>query len=281
VYYLRRLIDKALLEPAECWLFAANGTTINVVGEKTLNVHVGDLTITTRFVISNSVTEPMLGVIYWKNNRVIWDFAKDLLLVNGRKFELITRESRTMCRRVMAMKNTVIPARSQAIVLGRVEMNRMYPEAARYMWTTAANELKGGVSIARAILLERLDMLPILVLNSSSVPMNVAAHLILSNLSMAECVEEREGGEIKDKESDYAHLTGLSKGIDGSVTREQEARLTTLLRQYSDEFSKNELDLGETPLAKHRIDTGGARPMRQSLRRQPSHLLDKIDEHVK
>jgi len=53
-----------------------------------------------------------------------------------------------------------------------------------------------------------------------------------------------------------------------------------ILKRYSDVFSKGELDLGETPLAKHRIDTGYARPMRQTFRRQPFHLLDKIDGHV-
>jgi len=57
-----RFIDTTLLEPAECRLFAANGTTINVIGEMTLDMHVGDLTIPTRFVISSYVTEPMLGV---------------------------------------------------------------------------------------------------------------------------------------------------------------------------------------------------------------------------
>jgi len=41
-----------------------------------------------------------------------------------------------------------------------------------------------------------------------------------------------------------------------------------------------ELDLGETSLAAHQIDTGDARPMRQTLWRQPHHLLDKIDENV-
>jgi len=68
------------------------------------------------------------------------------------------------------------------------------------------------------------------------------------------------------------------KGIDGSVTGEQAEGLTKLLRRYSDVFSKNELDLVETPLAKHRIDMGDARPIRQMLRKQPFHLLDKIDE---
>jgi len=70
-------------------------------------------------------------------------------------------------------------------------------------------------------------------------------------------------------------------GIDGSVTSEQAEGLTGLLKRYSDVFSRNELDLGVTPLAKHRIDTGDMRPIGQTLRKQPFHLLEKIDEHVK
>jgi len=87
----RKLVDEAAMEPAGCRFFAANGTTINVVGQIILNVHVGDLTIPTRFVVSDNVTEPMLGVNWLRRNRIIWNFAKDLLLVNGRKFNLIPR----------------------------------------------------------------------------------------------------------------------------------------------------------------------------------------------
>jgi len=63
-----------------------------VVGEKTLDVHVGDLTIPTRFVVSSNVTKPMLGVNWWRANRIIWDFAKDLLIVNGEVFDMILEE---------------------------------------------------------------------------------------------------------------------------------------------------------------------------------------------
>jgi len=121
----RKLIDEATMEPAGCRLFAANGTTINVVGEIILNVHVGDLTIPTRFVVSDNVTEPMLGVIWLKRNRIIWDFSKDKLLVNGRKFSLISRHSKSLCRRIVSIENTLIPPRSQMILPGRIEMNRM------------------------------------------------------------------------------------------------------------------------------------------------------------
>jgi len=199
----RRLNDGSLLEAAECLFFAANGTTINVVGEKTLNVQVGNLTIPTRSLVSDNVTEPMLGVNWLGSNRVIWDFAKDVLLVNGRKFELVTRESRVMCRMVVAIKNTVIErsmkvkdykarsvqsamsatsAAEVPIVPGKVEMNRMNLEHTGCVWTTEANELRRGLSVARTIMPEKLDMVPVLVLNSSNVDKKVAAHTILLNL---------------------------------------------------------------------------------------------------
>jgi len=134
--------------------------------------------------------------------------------------------------------------------------------------------------VAKTIIPERLDMVPVLVFNSSDVAKEVADHTILSQLSIAECVE---GGEMEMDvgNNNHDYLTGLTKGLVENVTKKQEGQLTKLLRRFSNVFSKNELDLGETPLAKHRIHTGDAKPMRQTLRRQPFHLLKKIDEHVK
>ncbi len=45
-------------------------------------------------------------------------------------------------------------------------------------------------------------------------------------------------------------------------------------------FSKDEYDLGRTPLMTHTIDTGDARPIRQGLRRHPQAYLDVIDSEV-
>jgi len=59
------------MEPAGCRLFAANGTTISVIGAIILNVRVGELTIPTRFVVSYSVSEPMLGVHWLRRNRIV------------------------------------------------------------------------------------------------------------------------------------------------------------------------------------------------------------------
>jgi len=278
----RKLTSDEILEPAECRLFAANGTVINVVGEVTMKIRVGDLILPTRFVVSDNVTKPMLRVEWLRCNRMIWDFTKDILLVNRKVFPLVPGEKNGMCRRVVASEKVTIPARSLAIVPGRVEMNRMSSDSEGSVWTTEVSELKNGVNVARAILPESLDDLPILVLNSSDEPCEIHEHTILAELSLAKCAEQpkNEALTTRVEGQSYTHLGKLLDGVDGSVTEPQRAELARTLREYADVFSTGELDLGETSLAAHRIDTGNANPIRQTLRRQPFHLLDKIDENV-
>jgi len=150
------------------------------------------------------------------------------------------------------------------------------------VWTTEVSELRNGVNVARAILPERLDDLPIFVLNSSTEPCEINADTILTELTLAKCAKENDKNELTAEKGDrsYKHLSKLMEGVDERVSKEQRLELIKIPREYSDVFSTGELDLGETSLATHQIDIGDARPMRQTLRRQPCHLLDKIDEHV-
>jgi len=150
------------------------------------------------------------------------------------------------------------------------------------VWTTEVSELKNGGNVARAILLERLDDLPILVLNSSDEPCKIHEHTILAELLLAKCADQLEDETLITQEGDqsYAHLSKLLDCVDIGVTEQQRAELVRTLREYAAVFSTGELDLGETSLATHRIDTGDAMPIRQTLRRQPFHLLDKNVENV-
>ena len=75
------------------------------------------------------------------------------------------------------------------------------------------------------------------------------------------------------------HLGPLIEQLN-DLTDEERAGAASLIHQYGDVFSKHEFDLGCTPLLRHRIDTGTARPLRQGLRRHPQAYLDVIDERV-
>jgi len=96
-------------------------------------------------------------------------------------------------------------------------------------------------------------------------------------------VDDPDEVEVADsiQGTGYEHLEGLVEKVDASVNDGQRDCLTSILREFADIFSTGELDLGDTTSSQHRIDTGTAPPTRQTLRRQPYHLLEKIDTHVK
>ena len=56
--------------------------------------------------------------------------------------------------------------------------------------------------------------------------------------------------------------------------------LEKLFNEYHEVFSKSEFDLGETNVTTHKIDTGVARPIKQSLRYHPRCTLEAIDKQV-
>jgi len=209
-----------------------------------------------------------------------WDFAKDILMIHNSVCHLVPGEETGSCRRLVATERVIVQPRSQAIIPRRVEMSRMCGSPEDGVWTTEASELDNGVNVVRTILPERLDNLPILVLNVSNEPCEIRAETILTELSLATCAEDDNEKALTAGEGErfYKHLSRLLEGVDERVSERHRLELIKMLREYVDVFSTGEHDLGETSLATHQIDTGDARPIRQTLRRQPFHLLDKIDE---
>jgi len=84
-------------------------------------------------------------------------------------------------------------------------------------WTTEVSELRNGVNVA-----ERLNNLPISVLNSSDQPCEIQTDTILTKLSLAEC----DGGNDEeilttpDGDQSYLHLSKLLEGIDDDVSED-------------------------------------------------------------
>ena len=54
----------------------------------------------------------------------------------------------------------------------------------------------------------------------------------------------------------------------------------SLLKEYSDIFSKDDLDLGRTDLTKHEIKLTDYTPFKQGYRRIPPHLYDQVKSHL-
>ena len=76
------------------------------------------------------------------------------------------------------------------------------------------------------------------------------------------------------------HVRPSVDSLPGDLTESERLQAIDLICGYAHIFSKDEFDLGRTHLITHNIDTGNAKPIRQSLRRHPLSHLSIIDEHV-
>jgi len=99
--------------------------------------------------------------------------------------------------------------------------------------------------------------------------------LSLGNLEEAVPIGAKEDGAEKDE--DYSHIDSVISGTDESLSTKQRGAFKKLLIKYSNVFLKGDHDLGCATAVKHRIDTVSSRPIRQSLRPQPSHYVAEID----
>lgn len=68
------------------------------------------------------------------------------------------------------------------------------------------------------------------------------------------------------------HLKQVLEDSAQHLDKEQKAKLTGLLCDYQDVFAKNEFDLGSFTEMEHAVDTDGAKPSKQRMRRTPACL---------
>ena len=68
--------------------------------------------------------------------------------------------------------------------------------------------------------------------------------------------------------------------ISSNLTQEQDERLRSLLQKHIDIFSKDDSDIGDCDMIKHRIDLIDDTPFKQRHRRIPPSMIDEVRQHI-
>jgi len=146
-----------------------------------------------------------------------------------------------------------------------------------------------GVLVARAVVDASVGTVPVRVVNLSKAEVKLQKGYIVGELQEVQEVRDVKGGSapsipvVEAPESAIpSHLVELydrcSQGIDSDDVRNQ---LACLLIARQGAFAKDKLDLGNFKLAKHSINTGGANPVRQAVRRTPKGFEGEDEKYLK
>src|SRR6218665_1709653 len=271
-------------------LHAANGTSIRVLGEVTLRCRVADMEIEAKCLVTRQVTELIFGLDWLEKQDVHWSFGGRWINIRGRTMSIYDQPKLAECRRIVAVRDVKIPARSEM----DVETYAVLPnlKTSTTQWATRSQLLPSGLVVAGTLLPQRALDLAIRVVNATDreirfekgtqctlepvVLISSPAHKVpAARCSMVSETTLRDN--VRDPET---VLRPLWTEADSGVPPPSRDRLKTTLLRHQNAFSLGEWDLGFTDRLQHRIDTGDERPVRQPLRRQPLSLLPVIDEQV-
>ena len=287
------------IRPATKALMAANGSTIPILGTTIASFATDSYKSKFSALVSEHVHEVMLGIDFLTHNKASWDFVGFRVLFRGRPHQLIDDPS----PRVKLVSDVQVPARSQVDLSCQVELKRA-PDAFRdtSCWGTSPAVLGPSLYLAGTLLpADKYVDVPVRVMNVGIEPRTVKAGTVVGELESfivdsppAIVVEPRSrpntayppviGRNVPYRAravtSEPDFVEELVANVDDAVPESMVCGLRGLLMQYQDVFSKSEYDLGRTSVVTHRIETEGARPVRQQLRRYPPAHLEAISKHV-
>ena len=152
--YQRRLVPNVPLSNIKTRVYAANGTLIPVMGTVTLRFEVADVPVHCKFLVSDAVDEPMLGIDWLTANNCHWDFTRGILMIKGQEVSLLERPRRPTVRRVYVEESVFVPPLTQVTVPVRLAWTNYEKSANATEWMLDTKQLYQGVVVARSLLPE-------------------------------------------------------------------------------------------------------------------------------
>lgn len=269
----------------EKYMYAANGTPISIIGEAIIDIAVEGATVPTYFLISEEIAEPILGAYWLAENKCIWNFEEGKIKIGttGVETTLIAKHDADYLLRLVATASITVEPHSARKVITRVQGGSI-KGGVEQQWLATGGEIEENLLVANTLLPERDSDIPLLIMNLSDEAIEVDEDNVLAEIEPVTAIGNI--GQIStDRQNtihngDYQHILPLLENLPDEMTQQEKANLKNLLIKYANAFSKHEFDLGRTTVVTHSIDTNGTRPIKQSLRRHPREMLEKIDEHV-
>ena len=146
-------------------LVAASHTHIDVQGEVILSVKLGNLDLPTPALVSDCVSEIMLGVDFLAGHEFLWNFSNKTLTIDGHVCKLHCRPGPSWCRMVIVHETMDIPSRSEMVIQSKLVVRSLCPAAK--CWTSEANEIRPVLQMARILVPSNSPIVPIRLINTN------------------------------------------------------------------------------------------------------------------
>lgn len=258
-------------------LVSASGENLKVLGRTDLSLNFNGIHCPMAAVIAEIDIDVVLGIDFMKGNNVSIDIKRNTMSVQSQELTL-SCTGRIGCFRIILAEPTVIPAHSEVLVNGKIQEHGTSRFKEGLVEPSKRFIELGRGSVAR--LLVTVDKyIPLRIGNFSGSQQTLYPGTNIATLSPVDKIENCNQGFQKARKIPD-HIKDLYDKTSEGMAVKQKKEVHSLLAKYSHIFSENDHDIGRTGIIKHRIDTGGAHPIKQPTRRVPVHMREEVETQI-
>ena len=253
-------------------LVSAGGEPLTTHGCTCLPLKLGGRTLEIEFVVASPLTsEAILGVDFLQAQQATIDMGEGVLHLKKSSCDIALDppplgQPLAVARPVRSSYTVEVPPRSV------MEITACIDGDVEGVWLVEALDKDMHVAVARAVVEPTSNTLPVRILNTSDQPATLYAGSAVATMTPVDPPWEvgavNKGGEgfRVDQEKQQVLQQLVWDGCTELTSGEKEIFLELLLK-YADLLAFSTADLGRTSKLRHKIDTGGAPPIRQPVRR--------------
>jgi hypothetical protein len=133
-----------------------------------VNLKLGKLVVPMRALVSDHVSEGMLGYDWLAENDYYWGFKNGQVKIRNQEFKLRTRMSTNNCCRVTVQEDVVIPRQSETVIPTKIlfdTIGESLYSGRDVEFATIPSEIRGGLYVARTMVPHQCAGVPLRILN--------------------------------------------------------------------------------------------------------------------
>ena len=247
-------------------IFMADGSRVPTKGPVLCTIEVGNKKIVDAVFVAGIEDYALLGWEAQLALGVTYTIAGVNMVRPGPSVRAVFNPT---IRRVRAVEDTIIPARTEVIVPGVIE-GEGTPKT--ILISTSAEMEEAGVAVGKVLVNANRKDCPVRLLNPSEEAKLVKKGDVIAG---AEEVDELRSptplNQAPQSNEVPPHLRELYEKTvtEGQLEPHVADGLKQLLIKHADVFATSDEDLGRTNVVEHHIDTGNSAPIRQAPRRIP------------
>ena len=257
----------------------ADGSFTKCDGIVTMTLQVGGTTKEVDFLLGKYSDEAILGINDLQSLGICIDFENFKVSKGSYWIPCVDVQSTLVGRKVVVRRSVILPGRSQAIFQAEVEglENKITDCPTPVMLQpnkSMASEL--GILPAKGIYQLVNEGIPVMMYNPNEEDVELVLGTIIGELNEVSICPETESivdvRKVKTSSDGVLeelpqHLADLYERSSELLSSDEQKRLVEVLTEYSDVFSKDDFDIGNSNLVEHKIETGDAKPVKNNPRR--------------